>query len=130
MTALWGETFAKCQSPYNHPYGKFNSKEALMYIDRVCYRVPDRISEMHCSDGNKKRFLQRSLTPHIDCCPHKMFQDVGEHKYNKWRPIQSFIALTGELIFVLMSILAALILFLNLIPDFYNFDLLHCTLKC
>ena len=97
MTELWGETFAHCESPYKHPYGKFNSREALMYIDRVCYRVPDRISEMHCSDSNKKRFLQRSLTPHIDCCPHKMFQDVGEYTYNKWRPIQCFVALSGQL---------------------------------
>ena len=98
MSQLWGETFAKCEKPYEHPYGKFNSKEALMYIDRVCYRVTDIISEMHCNkDGNKKRNLQRSLTPHIDCCPHKMFQDVGDYVYHKWRPIQAFISLTGLL---------------------------------
>jgi hypothetical protein len=99
MSELWEATFAKCEKPYDHPFGKFNSKEALMYIDRVCYRVPDRISELHCSDKSKKRPLQRSLTPHIDCCPHKMFQDIGEYKYSKWRPIQAFIALTGTLSF-------------------------------
>ena len=96
MSQLWGATFASCEAPFEHPFGNFNSEQSLMYIDRVCYRIPDRISELHCSDAKKKRFLQRSLTPHIDCCPHRMFQDIGEYKYSKWRPIQAFIALTGE----------------------------------
>jgi hypothetical protein len=96
MSELWAATFANGESPYNHPFGAFSPEEALMYIDRVCYRVPDSISALHCSETNKKRCLQRSLTPHIDCCPHRMFQDIGEHKYSKWRPIQAYIALTGK----------------------------------
>lgn len=105
MGELWEATFAKCEKPYEHPYGPYNARESLMYIDRVCFRVPDRVSELHCTDGNKKRCLQRSLTPHIDCCPHRMFQDVGEYKYSKWRPIQAFISLTGShnFIFLILS---------------------------
>ena len=104
MSELWAATFATCKSPYDHPFGVFPPKEALMYIDRVCYRVPDRISALHCSETNKKRCLQRSLTPHIDCCPHRMFQDIGEHKYSKWRPIQAFIALTGKSDYIMEAI--------------------------
>jgi hypothetical protein len=37
--------------------------------------------------------IQRSLTPHLDCCPHDMFSS----KSNKWRPIQAFVALTDNL---------------------------------
>lgn len=105
MSELWAATFANCKSPYDHPYGIFPPKEALMYIDRVCYRVPDRVSALHCCETNKKRCLQRSLTPHIDCCPHRMFQDIGEHKYSKWRPIQAFIALTGKSDIVMKAML-------------------------
>lgn len=74
---------------FPHPYGKFDSDKAYMYIDRVCYRLPDRIA--HQNGSKKKKALQRSLTPHLDCCPANMF--TGK----KWKPIQCFIALTDTL---------------------------------
>ena len=119
---LWEQTFAAPASNplYQHPFGSFDPYRGLMYIDRICFRVPESISTtVYASDSkssssgsgsgsgsgsthiNKKsskpRTLQRSLTPHIDCCPHKMFQAVGDKTYNKWRPIQAFVALTDTL---------------------------------
>ena len=44
---------------------------------------------------NKKkqttRPIQRSLTPHLDCCPDKLFGNEL-----KWRPIQCFVSLTSN----------------------------------
>lgn len=75
---------------YQHPYGPFHSRQGYMYIDRVCFRLPDAISsELGTS---KKRPLQRSLTPHLDCCPHNLYK--SEKLHPKWRPIQAFLALT------------------------------------
>lgn len=95
MSQLWEASYSKCEGNYQHPYGKFNHEHPLLYIDRACFRVPDEISELHSTDKDKKKGLQRSLTPHIDCCPHKMFDD-GDKQYAKWRPIQAFISLTGK----------------------------------
>ncbi len=44
--------------------------------------------------GFKSRPLQRSLTPHFDCCPEN-YHDAS--KKNKWRPIQCFVSLTDNL---------------------------------
>lgn len=41
----------------------------------------------------KHKSLQRSLTPHLDCCPETFF---SEYK-TKWRPIQCFVSLTTNL---------------------------------
>ena len=44
----------------------------------------------------KKVFpIQRSLTPHFDCCPSTMYNQ--SHNSIKWRPIQCFISLTDTL---------------------------------
>jgi hypothetical protein len=125
MQELWKHTYASAQntqtaqggvqlaaadtgsvverdSVFAHPFGPIDSTKALMYIDRVCFRVPDRISQLfsskgeQVSTGKKNKFtLQRSLTPHLDCCPHRIFESVKETP--KWRPIQAFIALTDTL---------------------------------
>lgn len=95
-----------------HPYGYFDVNKAYVYIDRVGYRIPTKLSEaivQNYDDGNakcdeekrrrqrknhKRHSIQRSLTPHLDCCP----QTVVEQKIDgKWRPIQSFISLTDNL---------------------------------
>ena len=72
-------------SLWAHPYGRFPPKQAFIHIDRVGFRVPDKVSEAHATEikgkgkgkGSKKgnkghKPLQRSLTPHLDCCPHQV----------------------------------------------------------
>ena len=87
-----------------HPYGSFNTDQGFMYMDRIGYRIPTCISEkigaglMTAKNGNQKRKkkimpLQRSLTPHLDCCPTNLYSDKS-----KWRPIQSFVSLTTNAI--------------------------------
>ena len=44
----------------------------------------------------KLRSLQRSLNPHLDCCPDT-FCDPKHAKTTKWRPIQCFVSLTDNL---------------------------------
>ena len=89
MQELWRAPNAAStdSSDFSHPYGQFDPNQGYMYIDRVCYRVPSEISSRQGT--SKKKQLQRSLTPHLDCCPHDMYG-----KGSKWRPIQEFIALT------------------------------------
>ncbi|KAL7546247.1 hypothetical protein ACHAWF_009582, partial [Thalassiosira exigua] len=82
------------------------------YIDRIGYRIPTDVAEQigkqlakergedTPEEGTKKkkkkraRPIQRSLTPHLDCCP-ETYDDV-EGKV-KWRPIQCFVSLTDNL---------------------------------
>lgn len=92
MQQLWYATYANSdqRSAFNHPYGDFDSSQAYMYIDRVCFRLPDHLIQQE-SGSKKKKLLQRSLTPHLDCCPHNM------HTGRKWRPIQAFISLSDTL---------------------------------
>jgi hypothetical protein len=104
------------------PYGSFDYSKGYMYIDRICYRLPTKIAEklgeQINGDSNKKkkmkksRSLQRSLTPHLDCCPDTFF-DKNKNKNDtatatttetktktetkKWRPIQCFVSLTDNL---------------------------------
>ena len=66
-----------------------------MYIDRCCFRVPDSIVDSQSALDRRKK-LQRSLTPHLDCCPHSIFE-ASDKQIPKWRPIQAFIALTDTL---------------------------------
>ena len=86
-----------------HPYGgdvDFENK-GYAYIDRVGYRLPtelaqewgDRIHKRNNIKKKKKlRSIQRSLTPHLDCCPENLYENT-----NKWRPIQCFVSLTDNL---------------------------------
>lgn len=96
LQELWRHTYAlqgrdNESSHFEHPYGQFDPNQAFMYIDRVCYRVPSEISAKF--GPSKKKQLQRSLTPHLDCCPHDMYG-----KDSKWRPIQAFLCLTDTLL--------------------------------
>lgn len=94
-----------------HPYGgdvDFENK-GYCYIDRVGYRIPtelaqewgDRIHKRNTNTNSttatskkkkKMRSVQRSLTPHLDCCPDNLYENT-----NKWRPIQCFVSLTDNL---------------------------------
>jgi hypothetical protein len=83
-----------------HPYGgDIDFDKGFVYIDRVGYRLPTSLSQawgdrIHPEQKKKKlRSVQRSLTPHLDCCPDDFFSD----KAKKWRPIQCFVSLTDNL---------------------------------
>lgn len=66
-----------------------------MYIDRCCFRIPESIVDnQKILDGRKR--LQRSLAPHLDCCPLSIFE-ASDKQIPKWRPIQAFVALTDTL---------------------------------
>jgi hypothetical protein len=81
---------------FHHPFGSFNPFHGYMAIDRVCFRLPEELSQELGAEKkggkNKKYGLQRSLTPHLDCCPHNRFDEKI-----RWKPIQCFIALTDAL---------------------------------
>ena len=94
----------------------------LQYIDRIGYRIPTSLAESigrqqhqlktkknttqqqpqqptasstnNKSKKKKAKPIQRSLTPHFDCCPEK-YHDISNK--NKWRPIQCFVSLTTNL---------------------------------
>ena len=99
IQSLWQLTYCSNHSSFFSPFGVFDYTKAIMYIDRVCFRLPDNVVDSF--GGGKKQKIQRSLTPHLDCCPQdvcsfKKSSDVAE-KMNKWRPIQCFIALTDTI---------------------------------
>eukprot|EP00934_Nitzschia_sp_Nitz4_P007019 Nitzschia sp. Nitz4//scaffold41_size133979//109106//110206//NITZ4_003367-RA/size133979-processed-gene-0.265-mRNA-1//-1//CDS//3329551530//7009//frame0 len=78
-----------------HPNGAFDCQTGFLYMDRVGYRLPSSLSQkwgnrIHPNKKPKARSVQRSLTPHLDCCPHQLHQD------SKWRPIQCFVSLTDN----------------------------------
>lgn len=86
-----------------HPYGHFDTAQGFLYMDRIGYRIPTCISEkigaelVAARNGNQKRTkkvmpLQRSLTPHLDCCPTNRYSEKS-----KWRPIQCFVSLTTNI---------------------------------
>ena len=103
---------------------KINSQNKKKFIDRIGYRIPTNIAETIGkqirninngatkvdSSGNtisqtnqpkfnkkskKPRPIQRSLTPHFDCCPETYHNATNK---NKWRPIQCFVSLTDNLL--------------------------------
>lgn len=92
MSDLWSATYAQNHPDFSHPHGDFNGKQGFMYINRVCYRVPDTVAKMHAT--KKSRPIQRSLTPHLDCCPTKLFESTKE--IPRWRPIQCITVLTSN----------------------------------
>jgi hypothetical protein len=83
-----------------HPYGgSIDYDKGYVYIDRVGYRLSTVLSQswgdcVHPPKRRKKlRVVQRSLTPHLDCCPDDFFPNTA----TKWRPIQCFVSLTDNL---------------------------------
>jgi hypothetical protein len=79
-----------------HPYGPFECTKGYMYIDRIGYRLPTLVAEglgerINGEKKKKARAVQRSLTPHLDCCPDQLFDTTVA---KKWRPIQCFVSLT------------------------------------
>lgn len=89
ISILLKHSFCSNRFAFQHSFGFFDHRKILMYIDRVCFRLPDCLVSKNVS---KKNRLQRSLTPHLDCCPH----DPSLNQ-SKWKPIQSFIALTDTI---------------------------------
>ena len=83
-----------------HPYGDIDFDKGYVYIDRCGYRIPSSLAQswgdlLHPDVKKKKmRLIQRSLTPHLDCCPENFY--LTENK-SKWRPIQCFVSLTDNL---------------------------------
>jgi len=92
-----------------HPFESFPCDRGYMYIDRIGFRLPTQMAEeigqrinddqsqrMVCSKKKKrtKLAIQRSLTPHLDCCP-ETFNTT--YKKSKWRPIQCFVSLTDNI---------------------------------
>jgi hypothetical protein len=80
-----------------HPHGAFDFNKGCMYIDRIGYRLPTKVAQEvgERINGHKKkksRSIQRSLTPHLDCCPGSLYAHTS-----KWRPIQCFVSLTDNL---------------------------------
>jgi Protein of unknown function (DUF1479) len=94
-----------------HPYGPFDCETGYAYIDRIGYRIPSSLSERLAAElaesltrdsvpkdyiktkkKNNRLSIQRSLTPHLDCCPDRLYEGVA-----KWRPIQCFVSLTENL---------------------------------
>lgn len=104
MAELWQATYAggHTAGTWRHPHGPFPAGEGYVYVDRICVRVPDRVSRAHAAaEGPKaaRRWgLQRPLHPHLDCCPARLHAPPPKHvdanTPRKWRPIQSFVALT------------------------------------
>jgi hypothetical protein len=85
-----------------HHHGAFDISRGYCYLDRIGYRLPSKLAEElgaktigNVEQTKKKRSalsLQRSLTPHLDCCPDNFFA-----MKTKWRPIQCFVSLTDNL---------------------------------
>jgi hypothetical protein len=81
-----------------HPYGIFDCNKGYLYMDRIGYRLPTKVAQelgerINSHKKKKARSIQRSLTPHLDCCPDALFTNTA----NKWRPIQCFVSLTENL---------------------------------
>lgn len=79
-----------------HPFGAFDYNKGYIYIDRIGFRLPSEQAQMigerlYPCRKKKLRALQRSLTPHLDCCPDSMYTDCA-----KWRPIQCFVSLSDS----------------------------------
>lgn len=88
---LWDVGYDATRTDHRwHPHGAFDTQSGYMYLDRVGYRLPTALAQK--LGTSKKRPIQRSLTPHLDCCPESFHEDP-----HKWRPIQCFVSLTDNL---------------------------------
>lgn len=115
-TQLWGasychkgetlEELSEDEAYRWQPYGPFDCSKGFCYMDRIGYRLPTELAtqlgadlqdkEESATNNAKKQkkkksmAIQRSLTPHLDCCPDTFFSPDK----SKWRPIQCFISLS------------------------------------
>ncbi|KAJ1448567.1 hypothetical protein M885DRAFT_538708 [Pelagophyceae sp. CCMP2097] len=87
MKQLLTATYGTNAAPWEHPYGKI-SGDVWAHVDRVGCRVAD------VEGGGKS--VQRSLTPHLDCCPDALHSG-GNKQFPRWRPIQCLLSLTATL---------------------------------
>ena len=79
---------------WSNPYD-FTGGECLAHVDRIGFRIPDAAN--HPRRGPRRaRPLQRSLAPHMDVCLGDIHAG-GRKQFPRWRPIQTFIALTDAL---------------------------------
>ncbi|KAH8054646.1 sulfurtransferase [Aureococcus anophagefferens] len=67
------------------------------HVDRIGCRIPEAGEAGETgADGKqkagKKKRIQRSLTPHLDCCPDALHAGGGK-AFPRWRPIQCLLAL-------------------------------------
>lgn len=78
MTDLYQATYARAGAErdlWSHPYGDLDGSRAFAHVDRIGCRVPDAVSQR----GPRKRdAVQRSLTPHLDCCPTSLHGGGGK----------------------------------------------------
>lgn len=81
---IWAETFAIKAPGFEHPLPKFNPDDGYLYIDRVCYRLPDYLRE------------EGGLSPHLDRNPVDPYLLETRIGLPRWRPIQSFVSLTDQ----------------------------------
>ena len=101
ITSLWKMSYCAGLSAFKSPFGMFSHSTPLAYIDRICFRLPEFIIDSF--GGTKRHRVQRSLTPHLDCCPQDVCEAIHSgshsqlHNMKKWRPIQTFIALTDTI---------------------------------
>ena len=103
--ALWAHPFGPAIPPSDQERENGCSWNVFAHVDRVGFRVPDKVSELHSQHvaqrthkvSNKRIArrlqLQRSLTPHLDCCPVDLHYGGGK-AFPRWRPIQCMISLT------------------------------------
>eukprot|EP00939_MAST-03C_sp_MAST-3C-sp1_P002849 g2849.t1 len=114
---LLAATYASNDGIYAHDFGSFDPYRPLAHVDRVGYRLPDDAWEKAAAsdDGednnsetnlsspssssqrrSRKRRVQRSLTPHLDCAPLAMDECAGK-PFKRWRPIQCLLSLSDTL---------------------------------
>ncbi len=95
---LLAATYATGDPLWSHPYGDdWDPSELWAHVDRIGYRIPEAGEAGETgADGEKKagkkKRIQRSLTPHLDCCPDALHAGGGK-AFPRWRPIQCLLAL-------------------------------------
>ena len=105
ISKLWQSSYGQSREGFELPpevRKAFEFDKGYCTCDRICYRVPDDISNLR---GRKKR-VTRCLTPHLDCCPDTIYSGVldsgdgaagGEGPpCRMWRPLQCFLCLTDS----------------------------------
>jgi Protein of unknown function (DUF1479) len=108
-TELWRALYSH-DHQHQHHNVDVDFQQGYCYLDRIGYRLPTALATQLGMDlqqqqqqqqqstkkkKNKSLAIQRSLTPHLDCCP-ETFHHPHKSK-SKWRPIQCFVSLVDTL---------------------------------